>query len=272
MSKPINAAECADVATLRAQLQEANAQIRSLQDTVTLLEASLQFRTATAAAPPVTASHANTPRRGVYVSGGSPDAASMRLHAQRAAPFLWPFTVPFGQQLMNPLLAHTLSSQGVAGPRACVSIVNSMPGVAGACPVDKARVNTPAAEAVASANPPKGGGKKGKLEPWERKLTDDFVAAVKARRVTVARGDLARHLRAFVNTARHQEFYEKLVSRRKLNVVLAEYLTPRRGKRSRSRSRSPERASPRGFKIARPAYKIGGELADASHAMTARVC
>jgi len=55
-----------------------------------------------------------------------------------------------------------------------------------------------------------------------------FVEAVIAKRFLVARGELSRDLRSAVNTARPKEFYEKLVSRRKLNQSLGPILQPRR--------------------------------------------
>lgn len=74
--------------------------------------------------------------------------------------------------------------------------------------------------------------KKGKLDAWERARVDEFVEAVKQRKLSVAKGQLARRLRHHVNMQRSQEFYEKLVSRRKLNTLLGPFLAPRT-KRSR---------------------------------------
>lgn len=55
-----------------------------------------------------------------------------------------------------------------------------------------------------------------------------FVGAVESGRLLVARGELARDLRAGVNASRPKEFFEKLVSRRKLNQRLGGLLQPRR--------------------------------------------
>ena len=100
------------------------------------------------------------------------------------------------------------------------------------------------------------GMRRGKLDSWERERVDDFVDAVKQGRVQVARGDLARQLRDWVNRDRPQMFYEKLVSRRHLNQKLGRLLHTRRRKVSPAReegqvdvSRSappePGRRSPR---------------------------
>lgn len=95
---------------------------------------------------------------------------------------------------------------------------------------------------------------RGKLEAWERDQVDAFVSDLTAGRITVMRGDLAKELRAFVNAQVSQEpyvtshasvtlpaprcasprqrplnFFEKLVSRRKLNTQLAGFLTDRIG-------------------------------------------
>lgn len=66
---------------------------------------------------------------------------------------------------------------------------------------------------------------------------DEFVKAVRSRRLTVAKGDLARALQDYVNPGRSREFFEKLVSRRQLNQTLATFLAPR-VPRKRARSES----------------------------------
>eukprot|EP01138_Halocafeteria_seosinensis_P010939 gb/GECG01011173.1/.p1 GENE.gb/GECG01011173.1/~~gb/GECG01011173.1/.p1 ORF type:complete len:471 (+),score=55.36 gb/GECG01011173.1/:1-1413(+) len=71
-------------------------------------------------------------------------------------------------------------------------------------------------------------GRKGKLEPWEREKVEEFVKAVQEGRVKVAKGELARELRDYVNGERSQEFYEKLVSRRGLNKQMNHLLLPRK--------------------------------------------
>jgi hypothetical protein len=69
----------------------------------------------------------------------------------------------------------------------------------------------------------------GKLDAWEKRRVDEFVQHVQHERVWVAKGDLARQLRAFVNPERPQVFYEKLISRRNLNQRLRKKLSaPRR--------------------------------------------
>ena len=47
------------------------------------------------------------------------------------------------------------------------------------------------------------------------------LTQVKSGELKVARGQLAQLLREFVNPERPQSFYEKLVSRQRLNVELA---------------------------------------------------
>jgi len=112
-------------------------------------------------------------------------------------------------------------------------------------PAATPHLHFPSGGASNITNPAKGGGKKGKLDAWERTLTDEFVAAVKQRRVVVSKGNLARALRQHVNLERHQDFYEKLVSRRKLNTVLAPYLAPRLPKRARQSETFTPSARPR---------------------------
>ena len=64
------------------------------------------------------------------------------------------------------------------------------------------------------------GYKKGKMDSWERDLVEAFIKQVKSGQLHVVKGGLARSMRKYVNSQRHQEFYEKLVSRRKLNTAL----------------------------------------------------
>ena len=80
--------------------------------------------------------------------------------------------------------------------------------------------------------PPPSGRVKGKMLPWERARVAEFVGAVRAKQLVVARGDLARCLRAHVNPERPQLFYEKLISRKRLNQELGELLAPRKQRRS----------------------------------------
>jgi len=56
---------------------------------------------------------------------------------------------------------------------------------------------------------------------------DRFVQSVKTGVIKVAKGDLARSLQFAVNPKRQREFFEKLISRRKLNRILGQYLTPK---------------------------------------------
>lgn len=72
-----------------------------------------------------------------------------------------------------------------------------------------------------------GGGIKGKMDREERSRADAFADAVKTGRLAVRRGDLAASLQAYVNPSRPREFFEKLVSRRRLNIVLGPYLSGR---------------------------------------------
>jgi len=72
---------------------------------------------------------------------------------------------------------------------------------------------------------------KGKMEGWERLKVNEFVDSVRARHIIVSRGELARELRSFVNMARPQLFYEKLISRKRLNQELGPLLAPRRHRR-----------------------------------------
>jgi hypothetical protein len=68
---------------------------------------------------------------------------------------------------------------------------------------------------------------RGKMEIGERRKVDDFLEMVKAGSRIVRMGDLAKELREFVNPIRPLEFFEKLVSRRKLNVLLRPHLVRR---------------------------------------------
>ncbi len=60
-----------------------------------------------------------------------------------------------------------------------------------------------------------------------RDLVDKFVADVKCGAIVVPKGSLARMLQDHVNKDRHITFFEKLVSRRKLNQELASLFAPR---------------------------------------------
>ena len=60
-----------------------------------------------------------------------------------------------------------------------------------------------------------------------RDLVDGFVADVKSGAIVVPKGSLARMLQDHVNKSRHITFFEKLVSRRKLNQELAALFAPR---------------------------------------------
>ena len=65
------------------------------------------------------------------------------------------------------------------------------------------------------------------MTPRERQSVEDFVARNLSGEMRVRKGDLARELREFVNPRRPPEFFEKLVSRRNLNSVLAGVLAPK---------------------------------------------
>lgn len=69
---------------------------------------------------------------------------------------------------------------------------------------------------------------KGKLQAWERSLVTAFMDSVASGAIHVARGELARDVRAAINMARPKEFFEKLVSRRQMNQRLGGFLRPRR--------------------------------------------
>jgi len=68
---------------------------------------------------------------------------------------------------------------------------------------------------------------KGKMRPFERDRVLEFVRQIKGREIKVAKGDLARSLQVAINAQRPREFYEKLISRRKLNKSLGPFLMPR---------------------------------------------
>lgn len=74
---------------------------------------------------------------------------------------------------------------------------------------------------------------KGRMSPAERGRVTEFVASVLDGRLRVRKGDLARELREFINPMRPPEFFEKLVSRRRLNDVLAAVLGPKVSRRAR---------------------------------------
>lgn len=84
--------------------------------------------------------------------------------------------------------------------------------------------------------------RKGKLEEWEKQRVDAMVTKVKQGSMPVARGDLARALQLYVNPYRQRDFYEKLVSRRRLNAVLSPFLGPK-VKRARKRKHTSGNAS-----------------------------
>lgn len=69
-----------------------------------------------------------------------------------------------------------------------------------------------------------------------------FGQQVRQRKIKVAKGELARELRVYVNGDRSQEFYEKLVSRRGLNKEMNHLLLPRK-KRPINESSSVEKTS-----------------------------
>jgi len=71
------------------------------------------------------------------------------------------------------------------------------------------------------------------MSPAERGRVTEFVASVLDGRLRVRKGDLARELREFINPMRPPEFFEKLVSRRRLNDVLAAVLGPKVSRRAR---------------------------------------
>ncbi|KAA0174011.1 hypothetical protein FNF27_04572 [Cafeteria roenbergensis] len=71
------------------------------------------------------------------------------------------------------------------------------------------------------------------VQAEERGRVTEFVASVLDGRLRVRKGDLARELREFINPMRPPEFFEKLVSRRRLNDVLAAVLGPKVSRRAR---------------------------------------
>lgn len=77
---------------------------------------------------------------------------------------------------------------------------------------------------------------KGKMVDQERQQVDYLIDLVKTKKLIVARGDLARMLQDKVNPSRPREFYEKLVSRKNLNIELAPFLTIRKVRRRRTTS------------------------------------
>jgi len=76
------------------------------------------------------------------------------------------------------------------------------------------------------------GARKGKLDTAERARVEFFLQAVVTGTMVVFKGELAKQLRDFVNADRAQSFYEKLISRRKLNQTLGPLLQQRRQRRS----------------------------------------
>lgn len=78
----------------------------------------------------------------------------------------------------------------------------------------------------------KPGSRKGKLDADERARVKFFLQQVIAGKLVVYKGELAKQLRDFVNPDRAQSFYEKLISRRKLNHTLLPLLQQRRQRAS----------------------------------------
>lgn len=70
-----------------------------------------------------------------------------------------------------------------------------------------------------------------------------FIDSVKSGQLIVPKGSLARMLQQTVNPRRHITFFEKLVSRRKLNQSLAQYFAPREPKSSAPHSAVEQQAS-----------------------------
>jgi hypothetical protein len=83
-----------------------------------------------------------------------------------------------------------------------------------------------------------GGTRKGKLDAAERDRVDFVIDKIVSGELVVYRGELARQLRSFVNPQRQQSFYEKLISRRKLNQRLSP-LFWKRAQRSVSPTTAP---------------------------------
>lgn len=94
------------------------------------------------------------------------------------------------------------------------------------------------AKRIASPVSPSVVKRKGKMDEWERQLLDQFVDEVKTGKLRLSRGNLARTLLEYINPMRDITFYEKLVSRRRLNAELNPYMGPRLVK-----SRSSNQAS-----------------------------
>jgi hypothetical protein len=65
---------------------------------------------------------------------------------------------------------------------------------------------------------------RGKLSEDERERLDAFTASVRGGKITVRSRELARALQSAVNPERPVIFFEKLISRRKLNVELSSVL------------------------------------------------
>lgn len=81
---------------------------------------------------------------------------------------------------------------------------------------------------------------KGRLTHHERMRMDLFIQLVRARQITVRRGDLSRDLQQFVNPQRSRGYFEKLVSRLALNNLLSTVLGPRDKRKRTSDDRNSE--------------------------------
>lgn len=110
---------------------------------------------------------------------------------------------------------------------------------------------------------------KGKLDGREQKLVEDFCARVLDGSITAYRGELARAIQLHVNPSRPQEFFEKLVSRRKLNDTLPLQTRP---KETAAAAGASAGAGSDAAAMATDAYVESGEVAAAaavaSHAAT----
>ena len=107
---------------------------------------------------------------------------------------------------------------------------------------------------------------RGKLDSLEKSKLDEFIHKVKTRQVMVVRGELAKELREFVAPKRSQEFFEKLISRRHLNKVLADFLVVRSSQHPKPATASNVAGAPGHFKGA--SSGIGSPAAVAGHGNT----
>eukprot|EP01138_Halocafeteria_seosinensis_P005055 gb/GECG01005168.1/.p1 GENE.gb/GECG01005168.1/~~gb/GECG01005168.1/.p1 ORF type:complete len:326 (+),score=39.02 gb/GECG01005168.1/:1-978(+) len=80
--------------------------------------------------------------------------------------------------------------------------------------------------------------RKGKMDEWERLRLERFIEEVKSGVLSLSKGNLARTLLEYINPERDITFYEKLVSRRRLNSELAPFMGPRLAK-----TRNPKQES-----------------------------